>query len=147
MCLVNTWMGDPPTGIAPKVWYVTMPSCAVLHIYTSVTQFGKKRLGCVLSCLCDWCTLKNMQGPLEYAQPPFIYLPDMSVWVCEMSNVCLWRQIEGSTAPHEVEDLYDPQGFDLGWCGSSSNIKVWQRKWWGLSQNELVTVKCAIDIC
>ena len=38
-----------------------------------------KKLGCVLSCLCDWCTLKNMCGLSEYAQPQYFYLPLVGV--------------------------------------------------------------------
>ena len=34
---------------------------------------------CVLSCLHDWCTLQNMCGLLEYAQPPYFYLPSVGV--------------------------------------------------------------------
>ena len=37
--LVNTWMGDCPTGITPNV---TMPSYAVLHIYMSGAWLNKK---------------------------------------------------------------------------------------------------------
>ena len=33
----------------------------------------------MLSCLCDWCTLKNTCGPSEYAQPPYFYLPSVGV--------------------------------------------------------------------
>ena len=41
-----------------------------------------KRLGCVLSCLCDWCTLKNTCGPLEHAQPLYFYLTRVNVCMC-----------------------------------------------------------------
>ena len=33
----------------------------------------------MLACLCDWCTLKNMCEPSEYAQPPYFYLPSVGV--------------------------------------------------------------------
>ena len=47
--------------------------------YTWVVPDSVKSLGCVLSCLCYWCTLKNMCGPSEYAQPPYFYLPSVGV--------------------------------------------------------------------
>ena len=34
------WMSDSPTGIAPKVWYETVPDCAVFHIYANGTILG-----------------------------------------------------------------------------------------------------------
>ena len=66
--------GDHPTGIPQEVSYETMPSCAVLQIYMCSNRLGKKRLGHVLSYLCNWCTWTNMCGPSEYAQPPYFYL-------------------------------------------------------------------------
>ena len=127
-----------------KVWYMTVPSWAP-HIYKWYpTQL--KRLGCVLSCLCDWCRLKTMCGPLEYAQPPHFYLPDMRVWVCEMSKCVALKAERGGHCPtwHSRPVCYPESWSGRRWL--LLNIKEWQRKELGLSQNEWVTVKSAIDI-
>ena len=52
----------------PSYWFCskvcdTWLCPAVLHyIYIWVVPNLEKRLGCVLSCLCDWCTLKTTSG-------------------------------------------------------------------------------------
>ena len=46
----------------------------------SDTQLDIKGWGvCCHVYVIDWCTLKNMCGPLEYAQPPYFYLPSVGV--------------------------------------------------------------------
>ena len=99
-----------------------------------------KRPGCVPSCLCDWCTLKNMNGPLEYAQPPYFYLPDMSVWVCEMNKCVALKADRGTHCPNmRWQTCILPR--DLIWEEMAPpQYKGMKRKELGLSKNELVTV-------
>ena len=67
----------------PTVLGVQVSSWTVLtHVRKQPHQSAPqliKRLGGVPSYLCDWHILKNMCGQLEHAQPPYFYLPDVSV--------------------------------------------------------------------
>ena len=91
-----------------------------------------KRLGCVLSCLYDWCTQKNRCGPSEHAQPPYFYLQLTCVSVCEWQH---WRQLEKEDLCRLwIVDLYAPQGVDLEEGGSLSywhdSVKYWPELHW-----------------
>ena len=118
---INTWMGDHPTGIAPKGDTWLCP--AVLHIYMSGTQLSKEKAGCMCCHVCDWSTLMNMSGLLEDAQPPYFYIPDTS----QPSRCVALKADGGRHCPLEMADLYAPPG---SWSGRwlFLNIKEWQRR-------------------
>ena len=127
MSSVNKWMGDHPTSIATKVWYLTMPSCAVLHIHMSGIRLGKK--GCVLSCLCDWCTLKNVWS--IGICPTTILLPTR--YECEMRKYVDLKAGRGRHCPTWCGRLVCSPGNWYGRRWFLLNIKEWQRKELGLS--------------
>ena len=93
-----------------------------------------KWLECVPSCLCDWCTLKNMCGPWQYAKPSYCYLSDISVWVCEMIKCVALKADRGRHCP-----IWDcrPVCSQESWFGRRSlllNIKEWKEKSWALAR-------------
>ena len=83
-----------------------MPECSPTH----------KDTGCVLSCLCDWCTQKNMCGLSEHAQ---------------LSSMCVF--IYGSTTLHIMwfRPVCSPGSWPgVGWFPL---ILAWYSKVMGLS--------------
>ena len=87
---------------SPLWWEFESPKGQFQHMWesnlTSVPNL-LKRQGCVLSCLCDWHTLKNMCGSLEYAQPPYFYLLYISVWLHEVSKCVALKVDTGRHSP------------------------------------------------
>ena len=135
MILVYTWMSDYPTGIAPKVWYMTMPSCAVLHIYTSGTWLGKKAgMSAVMSM---W--LVHIKEHV------------WTIWICPTTILLPTRYECGKfVALKEDRGRHCPTWDGKPVCSTGSwsgrrwlllNIKEWQRKELGLSQNKLVAAR------
>ena len=125
MILVNTYMGDCPSGIASKVWYVTMPSCAALHIYTDGTWLSKKIKECV-----------------DHLNMPNYHTSTYHIWLCEMSKCVALKADRVRHCPTlDGRLVWSPVSWlQRRWLLLS--VKEWQRKELGLSQNELVTVKC-----
>ena len=118
----GSWLGYSSETLTQRlrVWILLFPLspvtplgwCEPLLVLSGVQLI--KRLECVLSCLCNWCTYKNMYGPLEHAQPPYFCLPSMIVWM----SVALMADKNEVLLLHEKADLYAPNGVERRWLPS-----------------------------
>ena len=92
-CLQANSKEQPYTRAEPNnlPLYSDMRLCCAPHISKWYTT-PLKSLGHVLSCLCDWCTLKDMCGLSEYAQPPYLYPPSVGVVT---NDVLSNRKVQG----------------------------------------------------
>ena len=71
----------------------------------------------MLSCLCDWCTLKTTCGPLDSC-PTTGLLTNLSKDKAEAGNDGEW--LNKVSALHEAAPLYASQGVEMGGGGSPS---------------------------
>ena len=70
----------------------------------------------MLSCLCDWCTLKTTCGPSDSC--PTTGLLTLPIYEAEAGHDGEW--LNKSSVPCEAAPLYAPQGVEMGGGGSPS---------------------------